>query len=151
MSLKKDLFEAAQARENDSNILIKGLKDMANCLIGAEAGGIAAEAIPSPLPSRPSSAGVPSRSVATTGTPPPSFSARFLQSEVSVEPSDPRFAQARKVAAGPGGEINVVTQKNLADILPPNTPSVFHETNLKGAVNITRTASQGRATQNFFV
>ena len=148
---QKDLFEAAQARENDSNILIKGLKDMANCLIGAEAGGIAAEAIPSPLPSRPSSAGVPSRSVATTGTPPPSFSARFLQSEVSVEPSDPRFAQARKVAAGPGGEINVVTQKNLADILPPNTPSVFHETNLKGAVNITRTASQGRATQNFFV
>jgi hypothetical protein len=79
----------------------------------------------------------------------PSFGERFLVEEQMVNQSDPRFNRSTKRSAGIAGEIDVVDQWNLGEIVDSN--SVFHETNLPSVRSIVSLVSQGPRRSNLFV
>jgi hypothetical protein len=79
----------------------------------------------------------------------PSFGERFLVEEQMVNQSDPRFNRSTKRSAGIAGEIDVVDQWNLGEIVDSN--SVFHETNLPSVRSIVSLVRQGPRRSNLFV
>jgi hypothetical protein len=79
----------------------------------------------------------------------PSFGERFLVEEQMINQSDPRFNRSTKRSAGIAGEIDVVDQWNLGEIVDSN--SVFHETNLPSVRSIVSLVRQGPRRSNLFV
>jgi hypothetical protein len=79
----------------------------------------------------------------------PSFGERFLVEEQMVNQSDPRFNRSTKRSAGIAGEIDVVDQWNLGEIV--DSDSVFHETSLPSVRSIVSLVRQGPRRSNLFV
>jgi hypothetical protein len=79
----------------------------------------------------------------------PSFGERFLVEEQMINQSDPRFNRSTKRSAGIAGEIDVVDQWNLGEIVDSN--SVFHETSLPSVRSIVSLVRQGPRRSNLFV
>lgn len=58
---------------------------------------------------------------------------RFIRREVDIGSNDPRWEQGQSIGGIPNSQRRTVVQNNLAEILPPTSASVYHETSLDSA------------------